>query len=129
MILLNICEVLFKELYKAGFKDMRCALIHIFNDEKRNFDDYDYSDFTGGKIATIPYKGNTVVESFLKRIRKSNDSFAEVVVKGKALAEFLTFRKKSGQVYDKRLLKAKEINYYFFFSRCWKHRHFKFWKN
>ncbi|MBK8291097.1 MAG: hypothetical protein IPK96_09230 [Flammeovirgaceae bacterium] len=32
--LLNICEVLFKELYKAGFKDMRCALIHIFNDEK-----------------------------------------------------------------------------------------------
>jgi signal transduction histidine kinase len=112
--LLNICEVLFKELYKAGFKDMRCALIHIFNEEKRNFDDYDYSDFTGGKIATIPYKGNTVVESFLKRIRKSNDSFAEVVVKGKALAEFLTFRKKSGQVYDKRLLKAKEINYYFF---------------
>ncbi|MEO5946494.1 MAG: nuclear transport factor 2 family protein, partial [Chitinophagaceae bacterium] len=112
--LLNICEVLFIELNKIGFKNMRCSLIHIFNDEQNYFDDYDYSDFTGGKISTIPFKGNAVVEDFLKRIRKSKDSFAEVVVKGKALEEFLSFRKKSGQIQDKRLLKAKEINYYFF---------------
>ena len=112
--LLNICEVLFKELDKIGFKDVRCSHIHIFNDKKGYFDDYDYSDFTGGKISTLPYKGNVTVENFLKKIRKSNDSFAEVVIKGKALADFLSFRKKSGQIQDKRLTKASEINYYFF---------------
>ncbi|MGB4844699.1 MAG: ATP-binding protein [Ferruginibacter sp.] len=112
--LLNICEVLFKELSKTGFQDIRCALIHIFNDDKGHFDDYDYSDFTGGKISTMPYKGNTVVENFLKRIRKSKESFTELVVKGKELADFLNFRKKTGQLQDKRLLKTKEINYYFF---------------
>ncbi len=112
--LLTICEVLFNELYKIGFKKMRCSLIHIFKDEQNYFDDYDYSDFTGGKISTIPFKGNTVVEDFLKRIRKTKDSFAEVVVRGKALKDFLDFRKKSGQIEDKRLLKATEINYYFY---------------
>ena len=41
--LLSICEIVFKELRKLGFKDIRNTMINIHDDESRSFLNYDYS--------------------------------------------------------------------------------------
>src|SRR6185503_3887167 len=80
--LLNICKILFNELNLLGFSDLRNALIHTFVDEENYFNDYDYSDFTGGCISRIPYSGNPVIERFIKVIKKANDAFIEIKITG-----------------------------------------------
>ncbi|HEV7779716.1 MAG TPA: tetratricopeptide repeat protein, partial [Chitinophagaceae bacterium] len=112
--LLRICEVFFKELGALGFTEIRNALIHIYNDEKGYYYDYDYSDFTGGKITHLSYKGNADMEDFLAEIRKSDDAFVEKIFAGKQLDEWRAFRKRSGQIIDERLNAARQINYYFY---------------
>jgi len=64
--LLNICEVLYKEFQKLGFGELRNAIIHILNDEKGFFLDYDYSDFSGGSITTTFYNSHPILHNFFK---------------------------------------------------------------
>jgi hypothetical protein len=111
--LLNVCKVLFKELILLGFGDIRNALIHTFNDEENYFIDYDYSDLTGGVITNIPYNSHPVIKRFLKQIRRSDEAFAEITVKGKELNEWKKFRKSGGQPDDPRLDKTSALYYYF----------------
>src|SRR4030095_13153220 len=111
--LLNVCKVLFKELSLLGFSDIRNAVIHTFNDDENYFIDYDYSDLTGGIITNIPYSDHPVIKRFLKQIRKSDEAFAEVIVKGKELNEWKKFRKRGGQPDDPRLDKTSALYYYF----------------
>ncbi|HKB44673.1 MAG TPA: hypothetical protein VKC90_09790, partial [Chitinophagaceae bacterium] len=111
--LLNVCKVLFKELSSLGFGEMRNAIIHTFNDEKKFFTDYDYSNLTRGVITTIPYSDHPVIKRFLKLIRKSDEAFAEITVAGKELNEWKKFRKSGGQPDDPRLDKASALYYYF----------------
>jgi hypothetical protein len=92
--LLNVCKVLFKELSSLGFEEMRNAIIHTFNDEKKYFLDYDYSDLIGGVITNIPYSNDPVIKRFLKQIRKSDEAFVEDTITGKELNEWKKFRKK-----------------------------------
>src|SRR5436190_123706 len=112
--LLNVCKVLFKELSSLGFGEMRNAIIHTFNDEKKYFLDYDYSDLTGGVITNIPYSDHPVIKRFLKQIRKSDEAFAEIIVRGKELNEWKKFRKSGGQPDDPRLNKTSALYYYFY---------------
>src|SRR6188768_2415076 len=112
--LLNICQIMFKELQSLGFSELRNALIHTFVDEQNYFIDYDYSDFLGGKITRIPSSGNPLVERFIKEIRKSKDAFTELVVTGTELDEWKEFRKAGGQIDDPRLDKASSLYYYYY---------------
>ena len=111
--LLNVCKVLFKELSLLGFSDIRNAVIHTFHDDGNYLIDYDYSDLIGGIITTIPYSDQPVIKRFLEQIRKSNEAFAEVTVKGKELNEWKKFRKSGGQPDDPRLDKTSALYYYF----------------
>ena len=110
--LLSICEVLFKELRALGFTELRNALIYTFVDEKNYFNDYDYSDFTGGNISHIPYSGHPVIERFIKEIRKANDAFVEIEITGKELEEWKEFRKVNGEADDPRLDNIQALYYY-----------------
>jgi len=112
--LLNVCKVLFKELNSLGFEEMRNAIIHTFNDEKKYFLDYDYSDLIGGVITHIPYSNDPVIKRFLKQIRKSDEAFVEDIITGKELNDWKKFRKRGGQPDDPRLNKASALYYYFY---------------
>jgi signal transduction histidine kinase len=111
--LLNVCKVLFEELGLLGFSEIRNAIIHTFNDEENYFIDYDYADLTGGVITNIPYSDHPVIKRFLKQIRRSDEAFAEITVKGKELNEWKKFRKSGGQPDDPRLDKTSALYYYF----------------
>jgi len=110
--LLFICDVLFKELKSLGFTELRNTLIHTYVDEESYFIDYDYSDYTGGGISHIPYKGVPFIENYIFEIRKSKEAFTEMVVTGEELEVFKEFRKTTGQLEDLRLDHASALYYY-----------------
>jgi hypothetical protein len=112
--LLTVCEKLFKELQTLGFSKLRNAIIHILNDEKGFFLDYDYSDFTGGTITNTFYNSHPILNNFLKQIKSANDAFAEVVIDGDQLSDWEEFRRKSGQPDDSRLDNIPALYYYFY---------------
>jgi hypothetical protein len=111
--LLSICEVSFKEFQKLGFDNLRNTIIHILNDEKGFFLDYDFSDAMGGSISNIDYNSHPVVEDYLKQIKSARDAFAEVVIEHNQLNDWRDFRKKSGQRDDPRLESIPALHYYF----------------
>ena len=110
--LLNVCKILFRELSSLGFDEIRNAIIHKYNDEKKYFIDYDYSDFSGGAIINIPYSDQPVIKSFLKQVRKSDEALAEITITGKELNDWKKFRKSGGQPDDPRLDKNPALYYY-----------------
>ncbi|MGB5848557.1 MAG: hypothetical protein WBH40_08720, partial [Ignavibacteriaceae bacterium] len=111
--LLSICEVSFKEFQKLGFDNLRNTIIHILNDEKGFFLDYDFSDAMGGSISNIDYNSHPVVDDYLKQIKSARDAFAEVVIERNQLNDWRDFRRKSGQRDDPRLENIPALHYYF----------------
>jgi signal transduction histidine kinase len=112
--LLSICEVSFKEFKKLGFDNLRNAIIHILNDEQKYFMDYDYSDYLGGGINKISYDSHPMLNEYLKKIKKANDAFAEVVIDGDQLESWKDFRRRGGQQDDPRLDDIPALYYYLY---------------
>lgn len=112
--LLGICEASFKELQKLGIDGLRNAVIHIPNDEQNYFMDYDYSEFTGGKIAKIEYGSHPIVDEYMEKISIAEDAYFEVVINKEQLSDWKEFRKNTGQGDDPRLDDAEALYYYLF---------------
>ncbi|HVE61018.1 MAG TPA: hypothetical protein VNA26_04320, partial [Chitinophagaceae bacterium] len=112
--LLNICEVMYKELQNLDFSELRNALIHTFDDDQNYFIDYDYSDFTGGCISRIPYSGHPAIDKFIREIRSANDAFTEIVITGKELEDWKEFRRNNSEADDARLDTVSALYYYFY---------------
>ncbi|MDZ7763844.1 MAG: nuclear transport factor 2 family protein [Melioribacteraceae bacterium] len=110
--LLNICEVSYNEFEKLGFDNLRAVLIHILDDEKRTFADYDYCDLFGGEISTLSYDSHPVVVNYFNQIRSSKDAFAEAVFTGEELESWKKVRLETGQKNDPRLNNANALYYY-----------------
>ncbi|MFN3759045.1 MAG: ATP-binding protein [Algoriphagus aquaeductus] len=112
--ILDICKVMFKELKSLGFTDLRNTIINFWDDSSNSLIDYDYSDFAGANSAKIAYSSHPIFEQFQKRIRKSKDSFAKLVVKKKYLESWKQRRRDSGEYEDPRLNDHSELYYYFY---------------
>jgi signal transduction histidine kinase len=112
--ILEICKVMFTELKSLGFTDLRNTLINFWDDSSHSMIDYDYSDFSGANKARIAYSSHPVFEQFQKRIRKSNDALAKLVVKKEHLESWKQRRRDSGEYEDPRLNDLSELYYYFY---------------
>ncbi|MCW8803956.1 MAG: nuclear transport factor 2 family protein, partial [Ignavibacteriaceae bacterium] len=112
--LLSICEISFKEFQKLGFDNLRNTIIHILNDEKGFFLDYDYSDYLSGSINNISYNSHPIVENYLKQIKRADDAFAEVIIDGTQLDGWKDFRRKGGQRDDPKLDDIPALYYYLY---------------
>ena len=110
--LLSICEIFFKEFTKLGFNNLRNGLINIFNDEKKNLVNYDYSDYMGGSISNVYYNSNKANDEFLIQIRKANDAFVETIIDRDQLDEWKEFRRSHGEEDDPRLDNINVLYYY-----------------
>lgn len=112
--LLNVCEILFKELKTLGFDELRNTMINIHNDEEKTFLNYDYSDTLGKNITPLFYNINPIIAKQIKQIRKGKDAFSETSFKGDEIKEWKRFRKKRGEPDDPRLKNTKALYYYFY---------------
>jgi serine phosphatase RsbU (regulator of sigma subunit) len=112
--LLNICEVLYKELHNLSFSELRNAMINIHNDDNKTFFNYDYSDEIGKSLTLLNYNSHPVMEKQIKQSRAANDAFSEAVYKGKDLEAWKEFRRKYGEKDDPRITDTTGLYYYFY---------------
>jgi signal transduction histidine kinase len=112
--LLNVCEVLYKEVGALGFNTLRNAMINIHNDEKKSFINYDYSDEIGRSTNHLYYNIHPLVEKQIGTIRSADDAFSETYFTGRDLTTWKNFRKRIGEKNDPRLDKNKGLYYYFY---------------
>ena len=112
--LLNVSEILYRELRKLGFNEMRNALINIHNDANKTFLNYDYSDEIGKSATLLDYNAHPVMEKQIKQSRIADDAFSEAVFKGKDLEAMKEFRRKYGEKDDPRIKNITALYYYFY---------------
>lgn len=69
--LLKVCESVFNELRLLGFSetDLRNTQIVINNDEKQIYNGYQYSDYTGGEIAEVPYDMHPIIRMLNDKLK------------------------------------------------------------
>ena len=114
----GICEILFGELRKLGFSELRNAMINIHDDEQGSFLNYDYSDTIGRSITHLFYNTHPLVEKQMMQIRSSGEAFSETSFSGRELDEWKAFRKKKGEKDDPRLENISSLFYYFQSHHC-----------
>jgi hypothetical protein len=112
--LLDVCEILFKELQTLGFEGLRNSMINIHNDDEGSFLNYDYSDFAGPAIATVNYNTHPTIEYHVKQTRSADDAFFEYSFTGSQLNDWKEFRKKSNEYDDPRIEQIDALHYYFY---------------
>jgi hypothetical protein len=112
--LLNICEVMFKELKSLRFNKLRNTLISTYQDDKDYFDEYDYSDASGGYITKIPYSSHPVLERFQKQIWRTTEAFEEFIIEEDQLNDWKEHRRSNGEPDDPRLENISVLYYYFY---------------
>ncbi len=113
--ILSISKVLFTELKRLGFGDIRNTLISIFNDDDGFYHDYDYSDLLGGSITKIFYNSHPAIENFINQVRKADDAFAEHIIDSNQMNKWEEFRKILGKQPDPRL-EYLDVLYYYNYS-------------
>ena len=112
--LLGICEILFTELEKLGFSEIRNSQIFIYNDHKGSFMNYGFSVYEGAAIAEIYYTSHPKVNAFVTAVRKTNDAFAELAISGDELKSWRDYRIENGEPDDPRLAHIDTLYYYFY---------------
>jgi class 3 adenylate cyclase len=112
--LLKVSESVFNELIHLGFSGMRNTQINIYDDDKITYLNYAYSDYAGPELIEVPVKGNSKLISFNEKIRKTSESFADLVFTGDELTEWKNYMYSHGKKKDVKLEKANLLVYYFY---------------
>ena len=109
--MLDIAKVLYEQLLKLGFTDIRNAIIDIHNEATETFLDYDYSHDMSSAVTEFSFYGDPVIEQQIKQVQSSNDAFFEIELKGEDLKELIKTRLLNGEKDDPRLYKTDLITY------------------
>ncbi|MEO8665366.1 MAG: hypothetical protein ABI462_07705, partial [Ignavibacteria bacterium] len=112
--LLTICKILYGELLKLGFTEMRNAMINIHNDDKSSFLNYDFSDYAGKTSTNISYNDLPEIANSVNKIREGDNAFSEFSITGKELKDWKAFRKSNGEYDDQRIENSSALYYYFY---------------
>ena len=112
--LLDICEILFKELAALSFIELRNTMINIHNDEKKSLLNYDYSPNTDKTVTDIPYNFHPLVEKQIRVTKAAPDAFFEFSFAGEELKSFRELRKNNGEQDDPQLEITDALYYYFY---------------
>src|ERR1017187_2170228 len=108
----GICEVLYTELQRLGFNDLRNAMINIHGDEKSSFINYDYSDEIGKSINHLSYDIHPLIEKQVRQVRSAH-GFSHTKFAGKTLEKRKKLKKKFGEKKGPGVENPKGL--YFFF--------------
>ncbi len=112
--LLDICEILYLELHKMGFDELRNAMINIYEEGKTYFINYDYAPGLGKTVTRMPYDLHPLIDKQVKETKNSADAFSEFSFTGKDLTEFRKLRKNNGELDDPKLDESSSLYYYFY---------------
>ena len=108
----GIGSLIFKELKKLGFTDLRNTEIVINNNAKETITSYYYSDYGVTGVIELDYRSNAIVKGWADQLKKASNAFAEVVIPEKEMKAWRKYREEIGYLPDPKLNKAKTVYYY-----------------
>ncbi len=113
--LLEICEILYSELSKMGFDELRNTMINIYEEDKTYFLNYDFAPRPGKTLTNIPYGLHPLIDKQILETKNISDAFIEFSFEGDELINFRELRKnKIGEPDDPKLDESSSLNYYFY---------------
>jgi len=110
--LLDVVEIISKELCILGIPEIRNTNINIFNDDIEKFLNYEYSEYVGKTVYEVYYNSHPSNLQFVKRMKKHAEDFMITEFTGNDLEEWKEWIKNQGQKLDSALIQADNLYYY-----------------
>ncbi|MEP6952301.1 MAG: hypothetical protein ABI863_23620, partial [Ginsengibacter sp.] len=101
--LINVCEVMYKELTSLGFTNIRNAQIAIKNDARKSYTVYEYSDEVAITLEEAPYAGSPIVQALYNELGKSKEAIYQKEFSGEEFEDWRKWRQSLGTENDARL--------------------------
>lgn len=113
--MVEVCRIISDQLELLNVKDIRNIQTAIIDEIKGTYLNYEYfTQYKTSSILEILTKLHPVVEEFVNEILKSKDAFFTKTFKGKALKNWIEYRKDTNQNPDPILEASTSVHYYFY---------------
>ncbi len=111
---INVCEVMYKELLALGFTNIRNAQIALKNDVKQSYQISVYSDTDVLVMHEAPYNSSPIVKELYDELGKSSDAFMQKEFKGKKFNDWRKWREGLSVLSDQREKEATSMCFYLY---------------
>lgn len=113
--MLEVCEVITRELISLGVGPIRNIQTVVIDIEKETYQNYEYYQVAREKlVTTVAYKEHPTIHAFVKRMVKDPEGFYARRMIGDGLKKWLKYQAKAGQFVDPTSTKAASLHYYFY---------------
>ncbi|HOZ70817.1 MAG TPA: hypothetical protein PK328_15675, partial [Chitinophagaceae bacterium] len=113
--MLEVCEVITRELISLGVGPIRNIQTAVIDTEKETYQNYEYYQVAREKlVTTVAYKEHPTIHAFVKRMVKDPEGFYARRMIGEGLKKWIKYQAKAGQFVDPTSKKAASLHYYFY---------------
>ncbi len=113
--MLEVCEVITRELISLGVGPIRNIQTAVIDTEKETYQNYEYYQVAREKlVTTVAYKEHPTIHAFVKRMVKDPEGFYARRMIGEGLKKWLKYQAKAGQFVDPTSTKVASLHYYFY---------------
>ncbi|TMI86399.1 MAG: hypothetical protein E6H08_21150, partial [Bacteroidetes bacterium] len=90
--LMQISEIIYKQLQALDFANLRNVQIAIDDDEKKTYNGVEYSEFYQNRFKQVPYDSSPMFAEIAKEIKRSNNAFYQKEISGKEFEDWRIWR-------------------------------------
>ena len=111
---INVCEVMYKELQSLGFTNIRNAQIALKNDSRQSYSISVYSDNESVIFGEAHYHSSPIVKDLYRELEKSKDAFYQREFSGKKFNDWRKWREGLSPFADSREASAASMCFYLY---------------
>ncbi len=111
---INVCEVMYKELQSLGFTNIRNAQIALKNDSRQSYSISVYSDNESVIFGEAHYHSSPIVKDLYQELEQSKDAFYQREFSGKKFNDWRKWRQGLSPFADSREASAASMCFYLY---------------
>ncbi|MBK7290561.1 MAG: nuclear transport factor 2 family protein [Chitinophagaceae bacterium] len=111
---INVCEVMYKELQSLGFTNIRNAQIALKNDSRQSYSISVYSDNESVIFGEAHYLSSPIVKDLYRELEQSKDAFYQREFSGKKFNDWRKWREGLSPFADSREASATSMCFYLY---------------
>ena len=111
---INVCEVMYKELQSLGFTNIRNAQIALKNDSRQSYTISVYSDNESVIFGEAHYHSSPIVKDLYQELEQSKDAFYQREFSGKKFNDWRKWREGLSPFADSRETSAASMCFYLY---------------
>jgi signal transduction histidine kinase len=111
---INVCEVMYKELQSLGFTNIRNAQIALKNDSRQSYSISVYSDNESVIFGEAHYHSSPIVKDLYQELEQSKDAFYQREFSGKKFNDWRKWREGLSPFADSREASAASMCFYLY---------------